>query len=92
VETFDRILQLQRDVDERIQSLGGRAFNAQKVVEALYENPVTIAEDVKKVTGLTKPSVYTLIRELERLGILYEMTGAKSGRIYSFKEYINLFT
>ncbi|MEX0608624.1 MAG: Fic family protein [Balneolaceae bacterium] len=92
VETFDRILQLQRDVDERIQSLSGRAVNAQKVVQALYENPVVVAEDVKKVTGLTKPSVYTLIGEMERVGILHEMTGAKRGRIYLFKEYINLFT
>lgn len=92
VETFDRILQLQRDVDERIQSLGGRAVNAQKVVQALYENPVAVAADVKKITGLTKPSVYTLIGELERVGILHEMTGAKRGRIYLFKEYINLFT
>lgn len=91
VETFDRILQLQQDVNERLQQLGGRAANAHKVLESLYSDPVLNADDVKRITGLTKPSVYALINELERLGILHEMTGAKRGRIYIFKEYVNLF-
>jgi Fic family protein len=91
VETFDRIMQLQKEVSERAQSLGGRTFNAQKVIEALYINPVINAVDVQEVTGLTKPSVYTLIKEMEAIGILDEITGAQRGRIYLFREYVNLF-
>lgn len=91
VETFDKILQLQREVSEQLKTLGGRSVNAQKVVDELYKNPITNAEHVKQVTELTKPSVYTLIGELEKLGILKEITGAKRGRVYTFDQYLNLF-
>jgi len=91
VETFDKILQLQREVTEQLKTLGGRSVNAQKVVDELYRNPITNAEQVKEITGLTKPSVYTLIKELENLGILREVTGAKRGRVYFFDQYLNLF-
>ena len=60
-------------------------------MDELYRNPITNAEQVKEITGLTKPSVYTLIKELENLGILREVTGAKRGRVYFFDQYLNLF-
>lgn len=91
VETFSQILQLQKEVAEQLKGLGARSVNAQKVVEALYKNPITHADHVQKITGLTKPSVYTLIGELEKLGILQEITGAKRGRVYIFNTYLNLF-
>lgn len=91
IQTFDNILQLQREVSEQLKGLGARSINAQKVVDALYKNPVTNAEHMKEVTGLTKPSVYSLIKELENLGILREVTGAKRGWVYIFDRYLNLF-
>jgi Fic family protein len=91
IETFDKILQLQKEVSEQLKTLGGRSVNAQKVVDELYKHPITNAEHVKQITGLTKPSVYTLIKEMEKLGILNEVTGAKRGWVYIFNRYLNLF-
>lgn len=91
VETFDKILQLQKEVSEQLKTLGARSINAQKVVDELYKNPITNAEHVHQITGLTKPSVYTLIKEMEKLGILREVTGAKRGWVYIFDQYLNLF-
>ncbi len=91
VETFDKILQLQKEVTEKLKTLGSRSVNAQKVVDELYKNPITNAVHVQQITGLTKPSVYTLIKEMEKLGILKEVTGAKRGWVYIFNRYLNLF-
>jgi hypothetical protein len=46
---------------------------------------------VKELTKLSSPSVYKLIDELEKLEILTEITGAKRGKIYLFREYTKLF-
>ena len=93
VATFDAILKLQQDVDDLVEPLGGRrAENARKVIRALYERPLTDAERVAEVTGLSRPSAYKLIDDMEEIGILKEVTGAKRGRLYLFERYMNLFT
>ena len=46
----------------------------------------------KELTNLSMPSVYTLLEEMRKIEILEEITGAKRGKLYSFKQYIKLFT
>lgn len=89
--TFDNILKLQKDVDEKLQRLGSRTNNARTVVSHLYQHPLIDAQKVNELTGLSMPSSYTLISELESLGIIQEITGAKRGKNYWFQDYIDLF-
>lgn len=91
IATFDAILQLQREVDEAVQVLGARAANASRVIRALYQSPIIDAAKVSEITGLTLPPSYRLIEDLERLGFLREMTGARRGRLYMFERYTQLF-
>jgi len=91
IRTFDSILQLQKQVDQKVKTLGRGVANAQKVTEYLYHRPLINAEKVSEVAGITSPSAYTLIRNLERLGIIREITGGQRGKEYVFKEYLNLF-
>jgi Fic family protein len=91
IETFDRIMKLQKSVDEKIQSLGARTSNARAVVKQLYLRPLTNVQIVSDLTGLSLPSAYTLVGELESLGVIQEVTGAKRGKLYGFTEYIQLF-
>lgn len=91
IATFDAILQLQREVDEAVQELGARAANASRVIRALYQSPIIDAAKVSEITGLTLPPSYRLIEDLERLGLLREMTGARRGRLYMFERYTQLF-
>lgn len=89
--TFDQILKLQQQVDQKIQTLGSRTAKAQKVVHYLYQHPLIDAKTTSKVTGLLVASAYKLIADLERLGILVEITGKKRSKSYLFREYIDLF-
>lgn len=91
IHTFDAILKLQREMDELVEHLGRRAENARKVIRALYVRPLTDAERVAKVTELSMTSAYKLVDEMERIGILTEITGAQRGRLYLFRRYVELF-
>lgn len=89
--TFGRILKLQKEVETKIQTLGSRSKNAQLIINYLFQRPIINAQKIKELTKRSSPSVYKLIEELESLDILQEITGAKRGKIYLFKEYTNLF-
>lgn len=91
INTFDSILKLQKEVEAKLQTLGSRSYNAQLILNHLYQRPIIDAQKVKDLTGLSSPSVYKLIEELEKLEVLTEITGAKRGKIYLFREYTKLF-
>ena len=91
IATFDNILKLQKKVEEQLRSLGSRTANAQKVMYALYQHPVTDAARVGKAAGVSPASAYKLIADLERFGILKEVTGGKRGKQYVFDAYLKLF-
>lgn len=91
IETFDKILKLQQEVEAKVQTLGSRANNANIIIKQLYQHPILDAQKAKNLTSLSMPSIYTLLKELEALNIIVEMTGAKRGKMYFFKDYVNLF-
>jgi Fic family protein len=91
ITTFDNILKLQKQVEQKIQTLRSRTANAQKVLNQLYQRPVINAAEIVELTALSSTSAYKLITDLEQLEILKEVTGGKRGRMYIFNEYLQLF-
>lgn len=91
IETFDNILRLQKTVEEKIQKLGSRAANAQKVVSQLYHRPIINAEKLAGIAEISLPSAYSLIKELEKLEILKEITGGQRRKVYIFNDYLKIF-
>jgi Fic family protein len=89
--TFDNILKLQKQVESQIQTLGSRAANAQKVVDSLYQHPMTDAARLGEIAEISPASAYKLIADLEKFGILKEITGGKRGKKYVFAAYLWLF-
>lgn len=91
IKTFDNILQMQKTMDDRLKTFGSRAADARKVIDNLYVKPVTDAGMVETIIEKSNVSAYKLIADMEKLGILKEITGAQRGRVYIFKEYLELF-
>jgi len=91
VATFDGILQIQKTLDLRLKPLGSRIADARLVIEELYRNPIINVSKVEKIVGKSAVSSYKLIADLENLGVLKEITGGQRGRVYVFKDYIDLF-
>lgn len=91
IATFDKILQLQKLTETQLQTLGSRAANAKKVVDYLYKRPIVNAEKISEITGISMPTAYKLIVDLERLEILKEITGGQRGRTYVYDKYFQIF-
>lgn len=91
VSTFDKILQLEKSYEISIQQMKGRSAKALKLLNELYKNPIIDANGVVSALSITPASAYTLLSEMERCGILKEITGGKRGKRYILYEYINLF-
>ena len=91
IQTFDNIMNLQKKVDKKIQTLGARTSNARAVVSQLYLRPLINVQKVAEIAEVSSPSAYKIVNELEKLEVLKEITGGKRGKQYLFEEYIELY-
>ncbi len=91
VKTFDGILQLQKNTDDKIKTLKGRSADAKLLIEYLYKKPIINATTVAEVIDKSAASAYKLLRDFETLNILDEITGLERRRLYVFTEYLDLF-
>ncbi|WP_316817868.1 Fic family protein [Pedobacter nyackensis] len=91
VTTFDAILQLQKNLEIKLKTLGNRNINAQKVVDYLYTQPVINVNNVETIIQKSYVTAYKLINDLEQLEILSEISGAQRNKLYVFKDYLDLF-
>lgn len=92
VKTFDEILKLKAQTEEKLQTLGSKTNNALKVLTYLFKKPITDVSTVMRVTGVSLRTAYNIINDLESLGILNEATGSKRDKVYVFNNYLRLFS
>lgn len=91
IDTFDGILKLKKDVDEKLMTMRSRAANAQKLIEVMYTHPLVDANKVQSITGLSKPTVYKLLDDLVNANILKEKDIVSKSKTYVFDDYLELF-
>lgn len=89
--TFSKILQLTKEVDGKIVTLGRKAENARNIIHHLYKRPIITGPQTAQILGITTRAANLLINDLVSLGILYEMTGFKRNRLFCFVDYLELF-
>ena len=90
--TARAIVRLREEERVRIgQELGRRAASGLQLLEYLFRNPVVSVKRVEEVTGLSQPAANALTNALEEVGVLREMTGRKTYRIFGFDRYLQLF-
>jgi Fic family protein len=91
ITTFDKILQLQKNIDEKLSVLKNRKNKARQLLNYMFEHPVVNAYKVKRALGFSMPTIYKLLAELEQLDLIREQTGARRNRSFLFKAYTDLF-
>ena len=89
--TFEKIIALRQKCETAIITLGRRAKAGQRLLRFLYSEPIMTAKMVKERLAVTHPAANQLISDLQRIGILQEITGFKRNRLFVFKEYLELF-
>lgn len=91
VSTFDAILKLKKETEEKIQQLGNRSHYILKIMDSLYQRPIITAHKVMEITNLSLSTCYKILGEMEESHILKEITGNKRHKVYTFDQYIKLF-
>jgi len=91
-DTARRILAL-REMHRNLitERLGYAAGNGHRVLEQLFERPITSVKDVTKLTGTTYTAANQLVERLVQAGILTEITGQARNRRFRYDAYVRLF-
>jgi len=89
--TFEKIIALRHQSEQKIISLGKRAKISQELLKHLYSHPIVNTKQITERLQITFPSANMLVKQFERIGILKESTGFKRNRLFVFSEYLKLF-
>jgi len=90
-DVFGKILALRTEVEHAVLSLGKRAPNAQAALNLLYCKPIISAADLAHGLSVSSPTAQTLVKDLQKLSVLQEISGQERGRVYAFDRYLSLF-
>lgn len=75
---------------ERIATDSDRAGSALRIHDLLHLHPFATANDLVARTGLSAPTVNAALADLERLGVVNEITGRRRGRVFSYRAYLDI--
>ncbi|MDZ4402352.1 Fic family protein [Prosthecobacter sp.] len=92
VRTFQAIHQLRQTATAQVQTLGKRSANALRVLDILYVKPTVTSSSLAARLELSQPTADRVLSELQKLGILHELTGKRRNRVFYFKDYYELFS
>lgn len=90
-KTFILILELKKETDRFIISLGGRADNTNKILELFYQKPALNVKEIEKVLSMNQRTIRNVLNTLEKENFIVEYTGNKRNKKYIFPRYLKLF-
>ena len=94
-QAFDaatRIVDLFKQDRERITAESERAGSALRIHDLMQQNPFVTSNQLVERTGLPSPTVNAALADLERLGIVEEVTGRKRGRVFGYRRYLAILS
>ncbi|MBC8438471.1 MAG: Fic family protein [Deltaproteobacteria bacterium] len=90
VETSQQLMKLSTEDGLCINGLKRISGSAHQVHKAMLARPIGSPNWIQEKTQLSPATVNACLRELEKLGIVKEITGQKRNRLYSYVEYIQI--
>lgn len=94
-QAFDaatRIAELFKQDRERIAAESERAGSALRIHDLLQQQPYATSNQLVQRTGLSSPTVNAALADLERLGVVEEVTGRRRGRVFSYRRYLAILS
>lgn len=90
INTAKQLVRLTEQDGQRIAGMKRIYGSAHLVHKTMLERPMASSKWIQQKTRLSPATVNTCLRELEKLGILKEITGQKRNRLYSYAAYIEI--
>ena len=91
IKTFDEIIKLKKNVENKLTKIGKKATNGQRLLELLYSKPKVNSKLVGEELKITPATANGLLKAFVEVGILQEKTGFNRYLFYVFEEYIIFF-
>lgn len=91
IKTFDEIIKLKKDVENKLTKIGKKAANGQRLLELLYSKPKINSKLVSEELKITPATANSILKAFVKIGILQEKTGFIRNRFYVFEDYIKIF-
>ena len=92
IQVFHDIIALKNKLEQyKLPKLGSKIENGHKLINHLFQIPITDAKSVSEYLQISPSTTNRLIKQFTELGILTELTGYKRNRKFMFKEYFNIF-
>ena len=88
IETGRRVTQAFREDRTQLRAVPRIAGSLLMIQEALQAKPVATVVTLRAATGLTTPTINSLLRELEARSIIKESTGRARDRVYVYRRYL----
>ncbi|OAV65649.1 hypothetical protein Barb6XT_02309 [Bacteroidales bacterium Barb6XT] len=60
-------------------------------INYMYKKPIVTVSEVTAIIGKSIQTAYNLITDMEKAGIIKEITGSQRNRLFLFKKYMDLF-
>ena len=74
------------------QQLGRRTGSVLRVHEAFTRRPLLTAAEIAKMAGMTFPTASAALSALEELGLVAEITGRETNRVYKYTKYLDVLS
>ncbi|RVU18409.1 Fic family protein [Methylobacterium oryzihabitans] len=94
-QAFDaarRIVDLFKQDRELITAQSERAGSALRIHDLMQQNPYVTSNQLVERTGLSSPTVNAALADLQRLGIVEEVTGRRRGRVFGYRRYLAILS
>jgi Fic family protein len=88
--TAKRILDLFERDRRQIETIGRGAGSALQVHQLIRKNPIFSINHLSHQLELSRPTVSAVIRSLNTLGIVEELTGRQRDRVFVYRDYLNI--
>lgn len=90
VASAKKLARLFKTDRDKIQELGKVAGSALQVHYAFQQHPIQTVNSAKDRTGLSGPTVTTVMKSLEAIGVIRELTGKQRYRVYCYSQYLSI--
>ncbi|PIR65788.1 MAG: cell filamentation protein Fic [Candidatus Omnitrophica bacterium CG12_big_fil_rev_8_21_14_0_65_43_15] len=92
IETSNKVIELREKDLNKVSELGRASKNAIVLLKNLYRIPIINVRKIEEVADLSREAANQLVDRFVKLGILVPKDkGKKYGRLFVYKEYLNLF-
>jgi Fic family protein len=91
-ETAQSIIKLFNKDRAVIQKSGKSTATILTLHMYFQSHPISNTTQIKKITGLTLPSVMRALKTLEAIGIVKEITGKERHKVFVYNEYLNILS